>query len=251
MNLADLGSFSSYILVFCRVGCCLMLTPGYSSPHLPMQARLFLAIAISVSITPLLAGSVEPAGASGSGAGDAVLIAAECLTGAAVGTLARCFFAALQFAAAFITQLAGYSGLAAADDGSGEAIPELGALLATTVVALVFILDVHVDVIKSLIDSYTVLPVGALHDPGDLLDRLVVVAVEALHLSVRISMPFVATAVLINVAFGFVNKVAPQVPVFFISAPFLALAALWLLYVMGADLATTFTRDFIGRISRA
>jgi len=248
MSLADLGDASTYVLVFCRVGTCLMLMPGFASPHLPMQARLYLAIAVSLSITPILAGAAGNAAAAGS---DALLIAAECLAGATIGTLARCFFSALHFAATFVAQLAGYSGQAMVDDGTGEAMPELGALLAATILMLIFVLDFHVQVIAALIESYAVIPLGALRDAGEPLDRLVAVAVEALQLAVRIAGPFIAIAILINVALGFVNKVAPQIPVYFISAPFLALAALTLMYALGADLAMTFTGRFLHWFARS
>jgi flagellar biosynthesis protein FliR len=251
MSLADLGDATTYALVFCRVGTCLMLMPGFASPHMPMQARLYLAIALSLSITPILAGSIGPAGPGGTTGGDAILIAAECLAGATIGTLARCFFSALHFAATFIAQLAGYNGQAMVDDGTGEAMPELGALLAATILALVFILDFHVQVIAALIESYAVIPFGVMRDAGEPLDRLVKVAVEGLQLAVRIAGPFIAIAVLINVALGFVNKVAPQIPVYFISAPFLALAALALMYGLSADLAMTFTGRFLHWFARS
>ena len=48
-------------LVFCRVGACLMLLPGIGGRHLPVQVRLFLAVAISLAFTPLLRGEMEAA----------------------------------------------------------------------------------------------------------------------------------------------------------------------------------------------
>ena len=41
-------------LVFCRIGGCLMVMPGFSSARFPMQARLFLVVALSFALTPLI-----------------------------------------------------------------------------------------------------------------------------------------------------------------------------------------------------
>ncbi len=48
-------------LVFCRVGACFMLLPGISSDRIPVQLRLFAAIAVSLAITPLVFESVRSA----------------------------------------------------------------------------------------------------------------------------------------------------------------------------------------------
>ncbi len=47
-----LGTF----ILFCRIGACLMLMPGFSSPQIPTQVRLFMALAVTLSLTPLLIG---------------------------------------------------------------------------------------------------------------------------------------------------------------------------------------------------
>ena len=41
-------------LLFCRIGGCLMLMPGFSSARVPVQVRLFIAVAVTLALTPLL-----------------------------------------------------------------------------------------------------------------------------------------------------------------------------------------------------
>ena len=43
-------------VLFCRIGACLMLAPGVSNSQIPMQIRLFVAVAITLSLAPLLLG---------------------------------------------------------------------------------------------------------------------------------------------------------------------------------------------------
>ena len=52
-------------LVFCRIGGCLMLMPGFSSPRVPVQVRLFIAIAVTLALTPLLLPTLQARRAAG------------------------------------------------------------------------------------------------------------------------------------------------------------------------------------------
>jgi len=237
MILAALGPFATYFIVFCRVGSCLMLIPGYASPHIQVHARLFLAIAISLSVTPLIEGLIGTSRNADSTMLVARLVAAECLAGALIGVLGRLVFSAVQIAGNLMTQLSGYSGFATIDDGSGDLAPELGALLSASVLTLLFVLDFHVDVIKALIESYLALPFGIIADPALALDRFAAAIAEAFRLAVQISAPFMLAGVTINFALGLVNKIAPQIPVTFLSAPFLLAAAFWILQRLGPELA--------------
>ncbi|WP_204283858.1 flagellar biosynthetic protein FliR, partial [Klebsiella pneumoniae] len=47
-------------LAFCRVGACLMLMPGLSSIRLPMQIRLFAAVAVTVGLLAFLWDNIYP-----------------------------------------------------------------------------------------------------------------------------------------------------------------------------------------------
>jgi flagellar biosynthetic protein FliR len=47
------------VLIFCRIGGCLMLMPGFSSPRIPVRARLFVALSLSLALSPLLVDAVR------------------------------------------------------------------------------------------------------------------------------------------------------------------------------------------------
>ena len=48
------GTVLALFAAFCRVGGCFMLLPGFSSARLSLQIRLFLAVAVSIAILPIL-----------------------------------------------------------------------------------------------------------------------------------------------------------------------------------------------------
>ena len=43
---------------------------------------------------------------------------------------------------------------------------------------------------------------------------------ESFMVMIRLGSPFIAYAILVNLAIGFINKLTPQIPVYFISLPF-------------------------------
>ncbi|MGO4781228.1 flagellar biosynthetic protein FliR, partial [Lysobacter sp. 2RAB21] len=43
-------------LIFCRVGAGMMMAPGLSSSRIPMNVRLFLALTVSLAVSPLIMG---------------------------------------------------------------------------------------------------------------------------------------------------------------------------------------------------
>ncbi|MCI0600218.1 MAG: flagellar biosynthetic protein FliR, partial [Beijerinckiaceae bacterium] len=51
---AVLGAF----VLFCRIGGCLMLMPGFSSSRIPVSVRLFIAFSVTLALTPLLSREV-------------------------------------------------------------------------------------------------------------------------------------------------------------------------------------------------
>jgi flagellar biosynthetic protein FliR len=61
----------------------------------------------------------------------------------------------------------------------------------------------------------------------------------------RLGSPFVAYAVLINLAIGFVNKLTPQIPVYFISLPFVIAGGLILVYFGIVPLLRLFADGFV------
>lgn len=86
------------LLVFCRVAACFMMLPGISSERVPVQLRLFIAIAVALAITPFVYEDLRPITRAPAGEVLAMIVT-ETLAGAFLGFLVRIFFMALEFAA--------------------------------------------------------------------------------------------------------------------------------------------------------
>ncbi|MBS0253079.1 MAG: flagellar biosynthetic protein FliR [Proteobacteria bacterium] len=216
------------LIVFCRVGACFMVLPGISSERIPMQLRLFAAIAVALAITPLVFDSVKPMVTETSG-NLLSLIVVETLTGILLGFLVRILFLALEFAATAMANLAGYGSVFSHSADNNDPSSPFSSMVTMPAVALFFMTDQHVNVIRMLQKSYIGLQVGtAIASPPNL--QLIVSNIDtAFRLTIQLSAALVVYSITVNLAFGFLNKMVPQIPIYFVSAPFVLLGGMFIL----------------------
>jgi flagellar biosynthetic protein FliR len=64
---------------------------------------------------------------------------------------------------------------------------------------------------------------------------------DAFLLVLRLAMPFLIYAVIVNLAIGLANKMSPQIPVYFISMPFVVGGGLVVFAMLGPDMVSLFS----------
>ena len=226
--MSELGAIGGVFAIFCRVGCCFMLLPGFSSMRVPGPVRLWLSIGISLALGPLLLGPVIDVADTGPDRVSLSVFAAECAVGLSLGLVVRIVFSAVQMTGALIAQVCGYNHPFTTDDGQGEPTSEFAALLNVTVIALLMVLDLHHLAIAALLESYSTIRFGSVLDPALTLEIQSRTVGDALRLALTLASPFLIASIMINFAFGMLNRMAPQLPVFFIATAFLIGAMLWM-----------------------
>lgn len=231
-------------VLFCRIGGCLMFMPGFSSIRVPPPVRLFLAIATTLALTPLLLPQVQPAISNATATGNILLLVFETMTGAMIGLMARFFFLALDFMLTAAATNLGFGNLPGIPIESSDPVPALGALITVAATTLFFISDLHWDVLRGLVDSYEVLPVTGGYQAQFGLIQATDTLTKAFALALQISSPFIVYSIAINMLFGIANKLAPQIAVYFVSLPFVVMGGLLLLYFVSRDYLTLFISEF-------
>jgi flagellar biosynthesis protein FliR len=233
-------------LLFCRIGGCLMLMPGFSSSRIPVQVRLFIAVAVTLALTPMLLPVVNTAVPNLDPPHVLRLIVSETLTGALIGLIGRLFYMALQFMAVAAAQLAGFNPVGGAPVEDHEPVPTLATFITLTATVLLFVTDQHWEVLRALLASYTVLPIAEPLAPALGLARLADAFSSTFLLALQISSPFIVYALIINLMVGIANKLVPQIPVYFISIPFVLAGGLLLLYFTIGEALRLFMDAFTG-----
>lgn len=231
-------------LIFCRVGGCLLIVPGFSSSTVPPQVRLFIAFSIALALTPLLLAPVRAAMPDQQPYTLLRLIASESLTGFLIGFLGRLFFMALQTMATALAMAISLGGMPGVSVGDHEPLPTLVTLISVAATALIFVADLHWELLRGLVASYTRLPPGQSFDFSFGLTLIVDQLTAAFLLALRISSPFIVYSIIVNLAVGLVNKLTPQIPAFFIFMPFVAAGGLLMVYFLMSEFLTLFMSGF-------
>jgi flagellar biosynthetic protein FliR len=95
-----------------------------------------------------------------------------------------------------------------------------------------------------LAQSYNTWPVDGVFDAQKALVTLVDTLAATFAVMLRLASPFILFNVLFNVAIGFINKLAPVVPVYFISTPYQVMGGLLLFYFGIVSLLSLFAEAF-------
>lgn len=233
--------------VFCRITGCMLVLPGFSSARIPMRVRIHIVILLTLALSPLVVPTIlEHAPNIRQPGSMALLIITELLKGALLGLAARLLLAAVEFAGTTIANLIGLGGLPGLPIEGQEPVPALTSLLVMTATMLIFVTDLHWHVLSALVNSYKLFPPDGWFEARASLAAISTQLFEMAMLSAKLAGPFFVYAIVINLAMGIMNKMTPQLPIFFVSMPFVIAGGLLLLVFMVDDLLAVFLLVFGG-----
>lgn len=235
------------ILVFCRIGGCFLLLPGISSERIPAQARLFFALAISLAIAPLVMGQLQPVVKPNA---ETMLfyIVTETLVGLLLGFFVRIFFLALEFGAIAAANFVGYGSVFTPSIEAAESTTPLAMIITLPATALFFIMDMHILILDLLQRSYTMFPPVQPFDFEPTMLALTATLGTAFRLAMQVCAPLVVFSLSINLLLGFLNKMVPQIPAYYISTPFLLLGGLLVFYFLVGAILLNFQMSLSNHI---
>ncbi|MET4068085.1 flagellar biosynthetic protein FliR [Bradyrhizobium sp. S3.2.6] len=227
-------------IVFCRIGSCLMLVPGYSSTNIPPQIRLFVALVTTFALSPILVSVLKPLVDDAPPLTLALLIGTELLVGSVIGLGGRVFFLALQTMSTVMASAIGLSNIPGVPIGDNDPTPASVPLIMAAVTTLFFLTDQHWQVLRGLMNSYDVWHPGEKLSGEMALNQLATRLTDAFVLTLRITSPFIVYSVIVNFSVGLINKLTPSIAVYFVSVPFVLVGGLLLLYLISDELLTQF-----------
>ncbi|MBO0344962.1 flagellar biosynthetic protein FliR [Roseibium limicola] len=233
-----------FMLMFARLGTMVMLMPGLGESSIPMRMRLSVAVMLTMILYPVGA-AAYPANVLSNTIYLAVLVAGEFAIGFSIGLLSRMITAVLQTAGVIIAGQTGLS-FALGTDITNEG--QQGALLSNYMailgVTLVFVTDSHYLVIAALHDSFSMFPPGDWLPVGDLAELATTTVAEVLSIATRLSAPFIVVGLVFYFGLGLLNKLMPQMQIFFIAMPVNIALGLVLFLVLIGTMMTFYLDHF-------
>jgi flagellar biosynthetic protein FliR len=151
---------------------------------------------------------------------------------------------ALHFIGSAMAMLIGYGGAGGTAIEESEPQAALATIVSFSALMLMFVFDFHHEIIKALVNSYEVAPLNVFFNPREALVDVTDTLSESFSIVLRLGSPFIAYAILVNLTIGFVNKLVPQIPVYFISLPFVIAGGMFIFYFGVGTMVSLFADGF-------
>ncbi len=198
---------------FARILALLATAPLTGNAQVTAPVKIGLAILITAVVAPTLPSpEIDP----GSGAG-LLLLARETALGIAMGMAMRVVFAGVAAAGDVIGLQMGLGFAQFYDPQSNGQVPVLGQYLGLLATLTFLSLNGHLVMISTLIESFHAVPVDAAGAGHWLL--LAEAGGMVMRAALLLSLPLVATLLVVNAALGVLTRSAPQLNIFAIGFP--------------------------------
>lgn len=205
------------LLIFVRVGAAMMLFPGFNSSAVPARFRLLLALVTSFLLMPSLAGHLPhiPSDLLPM----ALLVMGEATVGLFFGVLMQILIMPIDIAGSSIGYSLGLTNMFTSDPVTTEQSQLMTGFLNLIAISLVFVTDSHHLMFRAVVDSYTLFVPGELPPLGDFSQELTRMASDGMVLGFKLAAPTLVFSLTFNTALALLNRLVPQMQVFFVGMP--------------------------------
>jgi flagellar biosynthetic protein FliR len=204
-------------LLFARLGAVMMIAPGWGEQTTPAMMRLGVAVLVTATLAPTLAGNAPPLPSSITGAFP--MIITEIITGLILGLGARLMMSALQVAGATVGLASGLGFAQQIDPIASQPAAIFSGFFSMMGVVLIMAAGLHRVMIEAAADSYTIFPPGAFPPIGDATQFVIDAVSNSFRLGIQIAAPVLIFSLIFNVALGLISRLIPQVQVFMTAMP--------------------------------
>ncbi len=211
---ADLFAF---FLVFARIGSAMMMMPGFGETYVSPRYRLLLAGAITLMITPVIAGALPPFPSSPLSL--FVLLFGEIVVGLFFGTIGRIIMSALHTAGTTMSFQSGLANALTFDPVSAQQAAMFALFLSLAGILFVFATDLHHLMLEAMVMSYSVLVPGTMPPIDDFSQAITRLVADSFILGVQLAAPFIAVGLVFYLGIGLLARLMPQVQIFFVALP--------------------------------
>lgn len=244
---AELPWLLTTLLVSVRLGAVLLMTPVFASLGLPLQVRVLLVLALSVTLVSGMAPELVNT-TLGSAANLALAAANELVVGSLLALALFASFAAFQFAGRIMDIQMGFGVAGLLDPATRNHAPLLGMILNLTAVLTFFLIGGHRLLLRGLAFSLERIPPGARLTAlpiGTVIEQFGGMFVYATLLAA----PVMTVILLVDIGMAMMARTMPQMNVFIIGLPLKILVGLVVLAVSLGSIGPAFARVLDGLFS--
>ena len=228
---AVMSVMAKFMLASLRIGAFLVVSPIFGSTAIPVQVRVIMAAFLAVMV---MAYSEVPDIESFYELRIIGVIITELLIGIAAGLILTIWFSAAVLAGEKIATSAGLGYAAQIDPNSGGQTPVVSQMLSLFMIILFLGVNGHLVVLRTMLESYSYLPIGAMPAWGAFIKGGVSAASAMFVAASIIMLPIAVVMLLINLAVGVITRSSPQLNLFSFAFP-MSLLAIFILFYLSVD----------------
>ena len=236
------GSGFGFLLIFARVGAVVTALPGLSAVFVSIRIRLFIALAISLLLLPLLAEQLPALPTSA--AALVMIMLPEIVIGLFIGLIPRTIVAALHMAGTFTALSVSLANALVQDPVADQQTSTIAGFFGTIGLVLIFVTDLHHLMLEAIVHSYTVFPVGLPLPVGDFANAITRTLGQSMALGLQLAAPFILVGFIYNFGLGLLGRLMPQLPVFFFGLPVQISLQLWAMMLTLSGIMLVFLTRF-------
>ncbi|MFC1750701.1 flagellar biosynthetic protein FliR [Pseudomonadota bacterium] len=208
---ALVSQISWYLLPFFRISGFIMVAPIFSTGFVPVKIRLGLAVMLGLMVLPLLTPDTRLDGLS---VGTISLVIQQIIIGVTLGFVLQLIFAAAVNAGQLVGMQMGLGFAQMMDPQTGVSVPVVSQFYNLMAVLLFLSMNGHLVLIQILVDSFSILPIGAGMLPTAGFESLALFASWMFSGAVLIALPAILSLLMISMVMGVITKATPQMNIF-------------------------------------
>lgn len=211
-------------LTFARLVAFLQIVPFFGGAAVPSRVKVATATALVVIVYPSVAAGLPAHQPLGFGpVGFAALLVKEVLVGFTLGFVASLIFEAIQVAGRIIDSQRGATMGETFAPQLQTRVSELGQFKLQFAIVVFLLIGAHRFFLSALVNSFGIIPaMGFPHLAAgwtSLAVSITELTGQVFSIGVQLAAPAMIALLLTDLFFGIVNRVAPQINVFFLSLP--------------------------------
>lgn len=215
MDLAIQRLLMPALLLGLRVAGLMSFAPFLGSTSLPVRFKAVLTVALTVLLYPVCA----PRTVSMTATNWLGIVVTESCLGLLMGLTVQFVFEAAQFAGQFSSIQMGLSLVTELDPQTRADTPVISVFYQTVVLLIFLQLNVHHWMLRALVKSYALVPVGSVTISAPLMREFLHIAGSMWVVGVEIAGPIVLATMVVDLSLKFLGKVSPQLPMMFVGVP--------------------------------
>jgi len=211
-----LTSFSHVIWPIFRIGGLLLSVPIFSSAVVPQTVRALFVLVLSF----LASGYIDPNLSFESFSVSHVLyVIEEIFLGVIMGFILQIVFQAFIIGGQIIAMQMGLGFATMVDPSSNANVPLISQFYLTLVTLVFLSLNGHLLILDMVITSFKTLPIGSIKFDTTMLWSAIEFSVWMFKSAIMIALPAIISLLVVNLSFGIMTRVAPQLNLFSIGFP--------------------------------